>query len=476
MLDDFVEPENLRCPVDAVSLRFCEKVDMRGPHRSAVAALTLVAGLVGLGACSAGDDAGSGTTQSGVLEDIADQVGLSNAPGTTRTYGALVFDYDNDGWSDVLVGRHDFSAVLMRNDHGRFVPSPAIPFAAPRGTDRHSCVGGDVNGDGRVDVYCTVGGARGVRAKPTPNELWIQRADGTFVDDGARPDLADPYGRGRQPALFDVDRDGDLDLVVGNGAPRWDGQESRNRVFLNDGAAGWRSAPELGLDFELSIGVPKGNTPAGCLEVLDADGDGWLDVLMCAQSAEQDRLHTYLFRNEQGRKFRDATEDLRLGGEAFDAAIFDYDGDGDADVATVDSEGLTVRVQRDDGYEAALQVPVEHARRVAVADVNDDGRPDFYLMRDAKPDRQVDDLLLLSKESDGELDPVDVPPASGNGNHEDDVVPIDHDRDGRSEFLVLNGLNGFGDRRQDRAAPLQLVAFRAGDNDAAREGSTDSLP
>jgi hypothetical protein len=433
------------------------RVRMSEVRRQAATAALLVACLVGYAACS-DQDRPIRATRSAAVQDISDRIGLSDFTGTTRTYGALVFDYDDDGWSDLLIGRHDFRAELMRNDRGRFVPASAIPFVEPWGTDRHSCAAGDVNGDGRADVYCVVGGERGERAKHTSNELWIQQTDGTFLDDGSRPDLADPYGRGREPALFDIDRDGDLDLLIGNASPRVDGRPSRNRVFMNEGAMGWRAAPELGLDIELSIGSPTSNTPQGALAVLDADGDGWLDVLLCAQDPSADHLRSYLFRNEGGRSFVDATEELDLEGEALDAAVVDLDGDGDTDVVTVDERSLTVRVQTAEGFERAWRMPIEEARRVAVADANGDGRVDIYIVRDAKPHAEIDDLLLVSGE-ERDYDAMLVPVASGNGNQEDDVVPIDHDRDGRSEFLVLNGLNGRGDRRQDQPAPLQVIAF-----------------
>src|SRR5205823_9212484 len=44
--------------------------------------------------------------------DVAVDVGLGF---TTRTFGAVVFDYDGDGWPDIFLGRHDEAAFLFRN-------------------------------------------------------------------------------------------------------------------------------------------------------------------------------------------------------------------------------------------------------------------------------------------------------------------------------------------------------------------------
>ncbi len=69
--------------------------------------------------------------------DVAIDVGLGL---TTRTYGATVFDYNNDGWPDIFLSRHDGPALLFRNDHGHFVgrsrralpPRGSAPFGSRR--------------------------------------------------------------------------------------------------------------------------------------------------------------------------------------------------------------------------------------------------------------------------------------------------------------------------------------------------------
>jgi hypothetical protein len=408
--------------------------------------------LAGWRALWARGRAGGGTLR---VKDIASEVGLSL---TTRTFGALVFDYNDDGWPDIFLGRHDAAAFLYRNDHGHFVRDESTVF--PGRVDRHQCAAGDVDGDGRLDIFCVVGGDSGSGPKKTPNELWIQQPDGTFVNEGAAlPD--DPYGRGREAVMFDANGNGRLDILVGNVSPRNDGQPSPNRLFLNEGPNGWRPAPEFGLDLEYSVGgagrpgapFGGGNWPMGRLRTLDADMNGWSDVLMCAKSPRDEVQSLHLFRNDEGHGFRDVTVEVGLAGiGALDVAVADLTGDGQPDLVVVNRTGLCICINDHGRFTVAHRMPIGDAFRVAVADASGNGHPDIYVMRTSSvPGPDIPDLLLLSEGSYRDYTSIDLPTVPGT-LRDDEVYPIDYDRDGKWEFLVLHG-------HSIHPAPIQLIAL-----------------
>jgi hypothetical protein len=164
----------------------------------------------------------------GKLADVAAEVGLAD---TRKTVGAVWFDYDEDGDLDLYAAHMDGDANgLYRNDRGRFtdvaeVAGLAWGGRAPRDTANGTVrpCAADVDGDGRFDLFT---------ANYGPNGLFLNRGGGRFEDVSAAWGIGID-GRYDTCAFGDVDNDGRVDLYV-NGTVTG-GKSYRDYLFRNTG-------------------------------------------------------------------------------------------------------------------------------------------------------------------------------------------------------------------------------------------------
>jgi len=365
--------------------------------------------------------------------DVSRQAGLYDV---AHTWSAEVADYDNDGRDDVFVNRHYEPAggTLHRNVGGRFERVDTGPESFPK-TDRHDCAWGDVDRNGRQDLYCTVGGERGSGLRP--NELWLQQPSGQFVNRAADYGVEDRRGRGRDTTFIDVNRDGFLDLYVGNKFPRTDGKQSKNKLFINQGGQSFRPAPEYGLNKQVG-----GKT----IQAVDYNEDGFKDLLVCGER----RL--YLFRNAGGRAFSDVTRHLGIA-DPCEAALFaNIDGRGRPDLVRLAEGRVTATPQRGARFrKPSLSREVRGGEYLAAGRVNRDRLADLYVVQSGPIDKDRPDLMLLNKRGGEDFDKLEMSQTTrGKGDY---VAAIDYDGNGRDEFIVMNG-------HLKAEGPIRLIAFR----------------
>ena len=123
---------------------------------------------------------------------------------------------------------------------------------------------GDVDGDGDLDALIGNNNANG---PGNQNRLYLNDGSGVFAD--ATASLPADLNETLAVALGDVDGDGDLDALIGNG--RIHGPGEQNRLYLNDGTGVFADATaSLPADLEDTRAVALG----------DVDGDGDLDALI----------------------------------------------------------------------------------------------------------------------------------------------------------------------------------------------------
>lgn len=364
--------------------------------------------------------------------DVSREAGIYEV---NHTYGAYVTDFNEDGSDDLLVNRHygGTSRLYLNDAMGSFAETIPGTFSK---RDRGDCDFADVDLDGLVDVYCTVGGKKGGTG-PNPNELWIQRADGTLVNEASEWRVTNPYGRGRDTKFIDANGDRFLDLFVGNAVPRKDGRRGGNKLFINKGGKRFRPAR----DFKLNR--PVGGEDA---HVVELNGDGRDDLLLCGKK----RLR--LYRNAQNQRYVDVSERISKNRRCAATLMADMDGDRRPDLVRLSRNRLTVLRQTQGAFRRVLSTrPLKGGKALDQGDVNDDGDPDLYVVQSGQENADEPDLMLVSRRSGRKLKEIRIPQTRlGVG---DAVTAIDYDGNGRDDFVVLNG-------HRKAEGPIRLVAFR----------------
>ena len=152
-----------------------------------------------------------------------------------------------------------------------------------------------------------------------------------------------PEHVGSGGAFFDMDGDGDLDLLLVNGGPLPGDPEAKpNALYANDGSGHFRRVPDAG---GLEGGADFG---AGCA-VADVDLDGDLDVFIA--NFGRDRLY---LNDGKGHFHLQADSGVEDGRWGTSAAFGDLDGDGLPDLYVVNYVEYSI-----DKHEPCFQRDVE---------------------------------------------------------------------------------------------------------------------
>ncbi len=301
---------------------------IRTPFRGRARALAVSATLTGLAASSLA------AAQELYFEDVPtafDGQGCGGE-GCWTNYMRLT-DLDGDGALDAIFPNTSgwFSSpgaqpleVWLGDGAGGFRLATDVLFGGPVVATIRVIAVGDVDGDGDRDLVAP--SASGQR-----DRLYIQQANGTFLDEGAT--RLGTSSRSAAARLADVDADGDLDLFLGQGYVSSDAPPAR--LYLNDGQG----------DFEESAGAlpasAEGNDPDD-VDFFDVDGDFDVDILLNTHTGPNS-----LWINDGAGLFLDGSAALPApegDGYHYGPTACDIDGDGDRDLL-IDNIGPSYREQ-----------------------------------------------------------------------------------------------------------------------------------
>jgi enediyne biosynthesis protein E4 len=230
----------------------------------------------------------------GTFEDITAKSGVFDS--SSKSLGVAMFDYDHDGWPDLLVANDTQPNKLYRNQHDGTFKDVGMEAGVALSPDGKARAGMGVDtGD------FTNSGAQGLAITNFDNEMaGLYRAGGcgTFEDVAAQAGVGLPTKNslGFGCVFFDVNLDGCLDLAIANGHIDETVRNIRGNVgyaqppqlFLNNGKGSFRDvAAEIGDSFAQAK-VGRG------LAYADFDRDGDLDLLITTNNGP-----AFLYRNDQ---------------------------------------------------------------------------------------------------------------------------------------------------------------------------------
>jgi len=287
------------------------------------------------------------------LRDVTQKAGLrfvhnSGAFGKkflpeTMGPGVAFIDYDNDGWPDIFLvngmdwpghaKKHTTPKLYHNNHDGTFTD---VTHKAGLDVEMFGMgvAVGDYDNHGYDDLFVTAYGQ---------NHLFHNNGNGTFTDVTQKAGLLGPQEFSTSAAWVDYDKDGHMDLVVGNYV-QWtpetdlyctlDGKSKSYctpesykgtsvRLWHNRGNGTFEDLTQ-----KAGLGDPTSKTLG--IAVLDFDDDGWPDLLF-----SNDTQPNKLYRNNGNGTF---TEKAVVAGIAFsedgvaragmgvDAADYDHSG------------------------------------------------------------------------------------------------------------------------------------------------------
>ena len=290
--------------------------------------------------------------------DVSALPAAPNAPRFTDATDQITLDY-----------RHEENA-FVDFERQQLIPKK-VSTEGPRAAT------GDVNGDGRMDVF--LGGA-----KQAAGAIYVQRADGQFEATNTEVFRADRLSEDVGATFFDADADGDLDLYVVSGGNAYSPQSPalQDRLYLNDGAGRFDKATRH---------LPRMITSGASVSAADFDADGDIDLFVGGRVIPWRyglAPRSYLLENDGSGRFRDVTEevapDLAEIGMVTDALWSDIDGDNRSDLIVVGdwmpvSVFRNTRNQLEKVDDPSLANSHGWWTRLVAADFDADGDDDFIL-------------------------------------------------------------------------------------------------
>lgn len=333
--------------------------------------------------------------------------------------GVAVGDINNDGLVDIYFSGNMVSGRLYLNKGN--LKFEDISEQAGILNDRWGTGATmvDINQDGYLDIYICVSGS--AKEEERANMLYVNNGDMTFTEKASEYGLADTR-QSMQAAFFDYDKDGDLDMYL----------------LVNPAA------------YEQQVNSSHPRKING-------------------EAISNDRL----YRNESNGKFTDATLEagILVEGYGLGVGISDINNDTWPDVYVsndfIGNDILYIN-QGDGTFKDKIAAYIDHTSYAGmgndIADINNDGKPDIFVL-DMSPEDNGRKKLIISSmgydrfetmlqagyqpqytrntlqlnQGEGKFSEIGFMAGISSTDWSWSVLAADYDNDGRKDIYITNG-------------------------------------
>ncbi len=286
----------------------------------------------------------------GTFTDVSAKAGVAN---DRWGFGAIVGDFDNDGWPDIFVSNYGKSRLYHNNHNGTFTDVAEQAGVTVGGWSTGS-TWGDFDGDGYLDLFVpgyvhadsveamqtgaagatsfcefrgvkVMCGPRGLRGEA--DHLFHNNGNGTFTDVSDHAGVNDKnHYYGLASLFIDVNGDGKPDLLVAD-------DSTPNYLYLNKGDGTFEDA-----SFASGYALNESGRETASMGIAAGDltHDGRIDVYNTTFSDD----YKPLYRNDGDGNFTDVAYQEGIAEPTipflgWGTNFFDYDNDGWLDLMFV---------------------------------------------------------------------------------------------------------------------------------------------
>lgn len=358
--------------------------------------------------------------------DITESAGTGGpeAAGETGGHAALFADVNGDGRPDLyhtmLFNQRMADLFFLNLGNNVFSEEAAARGIEDFDGGSHGAVFADLDNDGDFDLFNGTTGRVGDQPRPEHNDIYRNDGAGFFTDMTPGSAIEQRIEPTRGVLAFDMDNDGDLDLLaITNFLGTDDPSSERNELYHNLGnfefeeirsgdlfdAPAGQGGTDTDFDNDGDIDIIAGNR-TGALNILVNDGhgeftrinppsiginhrgregvtmgdvnnDGWLDMMLSDFDDDNERAIERLYVSNGDGAFTFRQEFTNTHG--FMGGFADLDNDGDLDIVFSGDD----RCYLNDGtgvFEQGPDIPITNIndpRAIAFSDIDDDGDLDF---------------------------------------------------------------------------------------------------